>query len=91
MVAGQDLTIDNMDMRIGFSRNAAEFWLLGSLIMDRISATNIHDQRTQSCQGRMETQLTADGPPEPILHEYDQTSMRQVNDLISIFQQVHIQ
>lgn len=72
-------------------RHASEFWLLANLIMDRISATDPQEQEQQSNPGNEEVKRAADEPPEPILHEYDQTSMQQVNDLISIFQEVHIQ
>lgn len=90
MVADRELTPDTMSMRIGFSRHAAEFWLLSSLIMDHISATNDQNQQTPLVPGLKEPQQLAEGPPEPILHQYDQTSMRQVNDLISVFQKVQI-
>ena len=91
MVLEPDLTVDNMENRVGFACHASEFWLLSSLILDRISAANGQNQQSQSSQNEKETQPAADGPPEPVLHEYDQTSMRQVNELISVFQNVQIQ
>ncbi|KAK3335187.1 hypothetical protein B0T19DRAFT_349001, partial [Cercophora scortea] len=92
------LTPDNMWKRIGFCRHSHEYWLLGSLITDRISST-----ASKATESRNEASLaqTFLGDPtlstqaksisaEPILEKYDQTSMRQVNDLIADFQRVQI-
>lgn len=69
------LTADNMWKRIGFMKYASEYWLLASLLLDRICATD--HQPVQDLQ-------------QPLLQQYDQTSMQQVNDLIADFQRTHI-
>lgn len=71
-------------------RHAPEYWLLASFIMDRISAANTSQQQIAS-PGGSSTEPVDDGPPNPILNKYDQTSMRQVNDLIADFQKVQIE
>jgi hypothetical protein len=82
--------------RIGFVRFSAEYWLLGSLLTDRLSGTTTTSQDQASTHGSppgAPTSSTAQGKTrsaEPILEKYDQTSMRQVNDLISDFQKFSI-
>lgn len=68
--------------RIGFPRYCHEYWLLANLMADRLVVLG-------SLQG---TDLAAlgEGPLDPILNKYDQTSMRQVNDLITGFQTFQI-
>lgn len=72
----------NMWKRIGFSRHASEYWLLVKLIHDRISA------EIQTGATRADT---ADESAKAILDRYDETSMRQVNDLIAEFQKTTIE
>ncbi|KAL1837773.1 hypothetical protein VTJ49DRAFT_3409 [Mycothermus thermophilus] len=79
--------------RIGFVRFSPEYWLLGSLLADRLSAATDPQRDASSASGGGPTspggrtkQLSAD----PILEKYDQTSMRQVNDLITGFQKFNI-
>lgn len=83
--------------RIGFVRFSSEYWLLGSLLTDRLSATTAASQDQPSAHdsplGLFQSASTAHGKTrsaEPILGKYDQTSMRQVNDLISDFQKFSI-
>lgn len=76
---------ENMWKRVGFMRFAPEFWLLTNVVVDRIIAANRLPPSFD--------QAVADGSTEstdPILRKYDQTSMRQVNDLITEFQKVQI-
>ena len=79
--------------RVGFVRFSPEFWLLGSLLTDRISSTTAAPQDQNSSSGGFSTSpFQASNKPrsvEPILGKYDQTSMRQVNDLITDFQRFH--
>lgn len=85
--------------RVGFVRFSPEYWLLGSLLTDRLSAatTTASAQGSGSGDGTAmagtQTPSTDPGKPksvEPILEKYDQTSMRQVNDLITDFQKLHV-
>ena len=83
--------------RIGFVRFSSEYWLLGSLLTDRLSATTAASQDQPSANGSplglLQSSSAAHGKTrsaEPILEKYDQTSMRQVNDLISDFQKFNI-
>jgi hypothetical protein len=83
--------------RIGFVRFSPEYWLLGSLIADRLSATTGASSEPSSVpggsQGGIQPSSGARGKArsaEPILGKYDQTSMRQVNDLITDFQKFNI-
>ncbi|KAL2167284.1 hypothetical protein VTG60DRAFT_1443 [Thermothelomyces hinnuleus] len=84
--------------RIGFVRFSAEYWLLGSLLTDRLSATTVTTPDLSSANGGSSSafsQLAPTAPskarcPDPILEKYDQTSMRQVNDLINNFQKFNI-
>lgn len=70
---------DNAWKRIGFCRHCPEYWLLAKLMADRLSLLG-------SIAKEDEQVLLDDGPTDPILRSYDQTSMRQVNDLILGFQ-----
>lgn len=85
------MTISTMCNRIGFSKHASEFWLLAKLMMDRITASKSPEPSGPSAGLGLESSLVVDDSTEPILHEYDQTSMQQVNDLIVTLQQIHIQ
>jgi len=91
-------TPEAMWKRVGFVRYAPEYWLLGSLLTDRISlATSSHESHRGSSpsQGMDDSASNPSGMAKavsinPILDKYDQTSMRQVNDLITDFQKIHI-
>ncbi|KAK4129800.1 hypothetical protein N657DRAFT_653081 [Parathielavia appendiculata] len=85
--------------RIGFVRFSPEYWLLGSLITDRLSATTTTSTSADQAaapgtsEGFSHPSSSSDAKArfsEPILGKYDQTSMRQVNDLITDFQKFGI-
>jgi hypothetical protein len=81
--------------RVGFFRFCPEYWLLGSLLTDRLSATTVPSTDISSANGSVPglSSTSARGKArsvEPILEKYDQTSMRQVNDLINGFQKFNI-
>jgi hypothetical protein len=90
MVDSGDLRPENMWKRIGFFRHAPEFWLLASIILDRISAQNAFHLDFSVSGDRVCSKPADDKPLDPILNKYDQTSMQQVNDLIADFQNVQI-
>jgi hypothetical protein len=82
--------------RIGFVRFSPEYWLLGSLLTDRLSTTTATSSDQPSASGNVsglfQTPSGTRGKArsaEPILEKYDQTSMRQVNDLITGFQKLN--
>lgn len=72
--------------RVGFCRHAGDFWLLAKVKVDRLSAADV--LQTKSVIGDADDD---NGDfDDPILNKYDQTSMRQVNDLIADFQKVNL-
>lgn len=81
-----NLNADNMWQRVGFCRHAGDFWLLASVKVDRLSVAEAEQHRAT----RGELVPDDSEQSDPILPQYDQTSMRQVNELISEFQRVHL-
>lgn len=87
-LSGEQLVPENMWKRTGFLRHAPEYWMLAKLIVERIWAkAELHDSPPEDfpLPGHVATQ---EGPSEPLLGKYDDTSMKQVNDLISEFQRI---
>jgi hypothetical protein len=74
-----NISPQNMWKRIGFCRYCPEFWLLGSLMTERLAL--LGDNQLGN-----DLALDEDGAFDPILNQYDQTSMQQVNNLIFGFQ-----
>ncbi|RKK96926.1 hypothetical protein BFJ71_g7496 [Fusarium oxysporum] len=83
MVDRHNVATENLWRRVGFMRHSPEYWLLGKLLIDRLSSDSF---------GSLESTVpdASGSAHEPILTRYDQTSMLQVNDLITGFQNVHI-
>lgn len=69
-------------------RFAPEYWLLAKLMVDRIM--NRASQRDSVSMINSAEMLPEgeSGSTPTILNKYDETSMRQVNDLIADFQQI---
>ncbi|KAJ5520380.1 hypothetical protein N7463_000833 [Penicillium fimorum] len=65
--------------RMGFFRYAPEYWLLAHLMADRLAVLG-------TSKPENELEPLDEGLLDPILNRYDQTSMRQINDLIMGFQ-----
>ncbi|OQE28638.1 hypothetical protein PENSTE_c003G05838 [Penicillium steckii] len=82
LVEENDINPSNMWKRNGFYRFCAEYWLLANLMADRLSLHEVLPQDSPS--------LLSESILDPILSKYDQTSMRQVNDLIMGFQTFQI-
>lgn len=82
------LSPNDMWKRTGFCRYSPEFWLLAYLMVERLSTIEASPDDTEMSGDR--TCLAADDISDLILKEYDQTSMRQVNDLILRLQQSQI-
>lgn len=96
-------TVDNNDTqpeymwkRVGFFRHSPDYWLLASLKVDRLCSSDCVPSKSHDAwMGQTDEELyddddDDDGLSDPILNKYDETSMRQVNELISEFQQVQI-
>lgn len=66
-------------------RHSPEYWLLANLLVDRLSCAA--DAAPEFNEAAVAGVATSD----PILSKYDQTSMRQVNDLIAEFRNVRIE
>ncbi|KAK3903561.1 hypothetical protein C8A05DRAFT_14485 [Staphylotrichum tortipilum] len=81
--------LELMWKRIGFVRFSPEYWLLGTLLTERLSGTAVAYADEASSQGSSpEASGSSRGKArsaKPLLEKYDQTSMRQVNDLIKGF------
>ncbi|GAD95994.1 hypothetical protein PVAR5_4643 [Paecilomyces variotii No. 5] len=89
-VDSTDLRPDIMWKRLGFSRFCPEYWSLASLIVDQLILRDTSEERSdQYAQGQGSNPLD-NLVSEKILDKYDQTSMRQVNDLIGEFQKFQI-
>lgn len=78
-IESSNVQSDSMWKRVGFCRYCPEYWLLASYMVDRLS---ILGTTHQICS----PESLGGGYLESILNDYDQTSMRQVNDLIVGFQ-----
>lgn len=93
MVTDENKTVSNMGNRIGFVCHAAEYWLLAKVIADRLSSSSSNQAVTSPAIQR-ETNSgigSTDTRAETMLPKFDQTSMQQVNDLISDFQNMQFQ
>ena len=77
-----------MWQRIGFMRFASEYWLLAKLIVERISQNTQQNDRASTSDDIPAPFQEIDGSSPTLLENYDETSMRQVNDLIADFQKV---
>lgn len=81
---------ENMWQRVGFCKYCPEYWLLANLMVSRLTELCISPMEDQVEIGQDEMERLDDGPLDSILKKYDQTSMRQVNDLILSFQKWQI-
>lgn len=74
--------------RIGFMRHAPEYWLLADLIVQHLSAPA--EDEIEMIASAMSAQRppskTGNNSINPLLNKVDETSMQQVNMLISDFQ-----
>ncbi|KAL2838960.1 hypothetical protein BJY01DRAFT_257866 [Aspergillus pseudoustus] len=75
-----NLQSQTMWKRVGFCSYCPEYWLLAKLMTDMLTTRNTIEDASQGDQSELER--PEDGPLDSILNKYDQTSMRQVNDLI---------
>lgn len=69
-------SLPQMWKRVGFMKDSCEFWLLCCVILERIRP-NEHENCTTAIPGRA-------------LQKFDQTNMKQVNDLMKQFETVSL-
>lgn len=90
-IARTRLTPENAWKRIGFKRHCPEFWLLASVIMERLTcAESWRRQKDPLTANQSDLPSLGATPPDRVFTKYDQNSMRQVNELISDFHKVEI-
>ncbi|OAP55566.1 hypothetical protein AYL99_10539 [Fonsecaea erecta] len=94
---------DELWRRVGFMRHANEYWYLANLMVERLSAAPpppppllteavATTASIEASLGQGQSPLSAPGNETigPLLDKYDETSMQQVNTLISDFQMFRI-
>jgi hypothetical protein len=64
-------------------KNAPEFWLLAKIVWERLEAERSEEYVTDSLWSRNGGDVPSLG--FPVLEKYDETSMGQVNDIITMF------
>lgn len=86
MVDSNSPTLELQDMwkRIGFMRHAYEFWLLADLIIQRMTLNSVPANGLDPGQSYHEAIVN------PVLPNYDQNNMRQMNELIVSFENARI-
>ncbi|KAF3046863.1 hypothetical protein E8E12_003778 [Didymella heteroderae] len=79
------LHLHDMWRRVGFTRHAHEFWLLANLLTQRMDH-NLVRRSDHLEQGPHDRGVDMD----PVLSEFDQNNMQQVNELIASFENARI-
>ena len=92
IVPENGINVDNAWQRVGFMRHSPEYCLLARLLVDRLEhQDSLEDDASSGEMPNFSAALAGEVPlSSPRLSKFDQTSMRQVNDLISEFDKVHI-
>ncbi|PKS08387.1 hypothetical protein jhhlp_005331 [Lomentospora prolificans] len=90
MLAGVVLTPENAWRRIGFCRHAHDYWLLASVIIDKLTSPVCDMTVNPASSPESDTGQSPPRENTTILTQYDQTSMQQVNELIADFQKIQI-
>jgi hypothetical protein len=80
-----DMSPHDMWKRIGFMRNAPEFWLLAKIVLERLESARKTAEIADSVIGVDDRRGSLS---QSVLDKYDETSMNQVNELIKDFQRV---
>lgn len=73
----------SMWKRIGFIRHCDEYWLLANLLVAKIAAATAHQRLGRADATDDNGEVWHARIVKPVLDKYDQTSMRQVNELIT--------
>lgn len=87
------LTADSADVpatggmwkRSGFIRHAPEYCLLAKVILERVQT-----EQALPLTDRLPVDSGHQGGQRPVLDKYDETSMSQINQLITSFQDMEI-
>lgn len=90
-VSPENVTAENGWQRIGFMRYSPEYWLLARLMVDRLQQSEVMQMEDYMPTSPNDS-VTSRAPAilDPDLTEYDQTSMQQVNELISELKKINI-
>ncbi|KAK6384966.1 hypothetical protein LTS17_002529 [Exophiala oligosperma] len=97
-VGEEEVSCRDLWRRIGFIRHAAEYWLLASFMLEKISKKRSdetvrggdHRQNEGGASTAGDDSSVATPTVEPMLGKYDETSMQQVHDLLEDFQKMYI-
>lgn len=97
-VGEEEVSCRDLWRRIGFIRHAAEYWLLASFMLEKISKKRSdetvrggdHRQNEGGASTAGDDSSGATPTVEPMLGKYDETSMQQVHDLLEDFQKMYI-
>ncbi|RMJ28929.1 hypothetical protein PHISP_00140 [Aspergillus sp. HF37] len=89
-VDSDSLPSERMWERYGLCKHCPEYWLLANLMVTHLTNLCAPPIDNQTEVGQNELEGSDNGPVDAILSKYDQTSMRQVNDLILSFQNCQI-
>jgi hypothetical protein len=84
------LNPDEMWKRVGFMRNAPEFWLLAKIVLERVEADRCQVELTNPFIDSSGNRVDNLPLGSPVLDRYDETSMGQVNDIIMMFQRLNV-
>lgn len=93
--ADQEASRSNFDpcemwRRIGFMRYAPEFWLLAKIVLERLEADRHEVNVTNTLVDRSGKPNDILPLESTVLDKYDETSMGQVNDIITMFQRLNV-
>lgn len=89
-VDSNSLPPERMWERYGLCKHCPEYWLLANLMVTHLTNQGASPIDNQIEVGQNELESSDSGPVDAILSKYDETSMRQVNDLILSFQNCQI-
>ena len=70
-------------------RHTAEFWLLARIVLKQIEAALSTKSNAENDLLRNHTSQTSN-VSSTVLKKYDETSMSQVNDIITAYQAMHL-
>jgi len=82
--------VSQMWKRVGFTRHAPEFWLLAKIVLERLEADRRQPEGTHSSGNECGNIIDVLSLGSPVLDKYDETSMGQVNDIITMFQRLNV-
>ena len=87
---GNNSSTREMWKRSGFMRNAPEFWLLAKIVLERLESTLDNEEAADDLLGVSDGNRGSSTLSSSVLDKYDETSMSQVNALITGFQKLNL-